>query len=270
MTRRSSVRALAREIYCEKADAKAKAANATTATTTPTPDPSSLRFDGQAPSPRGADARGGGETSAVPAGGEITALTARVRALYEETAVPVREIARLAGVTEHTIYVRARKGGWKKRYRWGPRNDFAKANRGRRRAPTPGFAPVTGAGGRFIRRAEKGQPYAAGLKATDAPGHARGLAQCRAAEPLARAAQAEAEEEQRLAAHLAAMKDDIAALAALKRHADERSRAGAAPPRQVDVLLERALVLGADLAMRRWEGLLAQDDAAQRGAMGKS
>src|SRR5205814_1077213 len=47
---------------------------------------------------------GGGVARAVD-----TPLTEQVRALYEETVVPVREIARLAGVTERTIYKYARK-----------------------------------------------------------------------------------------------------------------------------------------------------------------
>ena len=47
-----------------------------------------------------------------------TALTRRARRLYEETAVPVAEIARLCGVTERTLYKYARKGGWKPRYAW--------------------------------------------------------------------------------------------------------------------------------------------------------
>jgi hypothetical protein len=71
-------------------------------------------------------------------------LTARACALYENSAVPVREIARRAGVTERTIYKYAQKGGWKARYAWQ-------------------FAPIKGVGGRFIRRADKGKPFARGL-----------------------------------------------------------------------------------------------------------
>jgi hypothetical protein len=37
---------------------------------------------------------------------------ARVRALYEDTALTVREIARLAGVSERMIFLYARQGGW--------------------------------------------------------------------------------------------------------------------------------------------------------------
>lgn len=256
MTRRSSVRAQAREIYCEMA-AKA-AAQATVEASAPTPDPS----------PRCADARGGGEQGAVLAPAP-TDLTARVRALYEDSSVSVREIARIAGVTEHTIYVRARKGGWKKRYRWGPRNDFASANRGRRHAPASGFAPAKGAGGRFIRRADAGKPYAAGLKAADADGHARGLAQCRAAEPLARAAQAKAEEVQRAEARLRAWAFINRALGKLADHVEEHKRRGVRQLPQDDPVaqaLHREMDAGLD-----WLGSLDREaQEAQRGAMGTS
>jgi Helix-turn-helix domain of resolvase len=45
-------------------------------------------------------------------------LIARVRALYEDTVVPVHEIARTVGVTERTIYKYAARHGWKQRYSW--------------------------------------------------------------------------------------------------------------------------------------------------------
>jgi hypothetical protein len=147
MTRRSSVRANAREIYRDLAAKKA-------AEEAPTPDPS----------PRVADARGGGEQS----------LTARVRALYEDSAVPVREIAAIAGVTERTIYKYVAKQGWKRRYR---------------------CAPEKGAGGRFIRREDKGLPFAQGLKATDPAGAQRAVVAYGEAERLSCEAQAEAQEQ---------------------------------------------------------------------------
>ncbi|MGA7975355.1 MAG: helix-turn-helix domain-containing protein, partial [Pseudolabrys sp.] len=61
--------------------------------------------------------QGGGETTDPPSlrSGE-TSLTARARALYEGSAVPVREIARLAGVSERTLYKYVEKYRWKKRY----------------------------------------------------------------------------------------------------------------------------------------------------------
>jgi DNA invertase Pin-like site-specific DNA recombinase len=90
MTRRTSLRAQARAFYRERASAQADA-------TTPT-----LTIPlsgGRNPSGEGAQTK-------------QTALTQRARRLYEETAVPVREIAAVAGVTERTLYKYARKGGW--------------------------------------------------------------------------------------------------------------------------------------------------------------
>jgi len=45
----------------------------------------------------------------------LTLLTQRVRVLYEDSVVPMREIARLAGVHERTLYKYARKCGWRRR-----------------------------------------------------------------------------------------------------------------------------------------------------------
>ena len=141
MTRRSSTRALAQEIYRAMPAGKS----------TPTPDPSPHA------SGRGRRARG----KERPAGGGQS-LTERVRALYEDSAVPVREIASLAGVTERTIYKYAAKHRWKPRYAWTPDGARPRAWRA-----GPSFAPAKGAGGRFVRRADKGKPFAVGLKATD-------------------------------------------------------------------------------------------------------
>ncbi len=108
--------------------------------------------------------------------------------------MPVREIAQLAGVSERTLYKYVVRYGWRKRYRVLPRGvAAAAANRGRRAAPENGYAPVKGAGARFIRREDNGKPFAAGLKALDAAGHARADAVC--AEAQARADRAEAEAE---------------------------------------------------------------------------
>jgi AcrR family transcriptional regulator len=74
-------------------------------------------------------------------------LAARVRGLYEDGLVPVREIARLCGVTERTLYKYAARGRWRKRY----------ARR----------ALHKGAGGRFIPQGEAGKATAGGLKALD-------------------------------------------------------------------------------------------------------
>ncbi|HWC91853.1 MAG TPA: helix-turn-helix domain-containing protein, partial [Pseudolabrys sp.] len=124
-------------------------------------------------------------------------LTEKVRALYANSAVPVAEIARLCGVSERTIYKYAARHRWPPRYAWGPKGARP---RGRRPAPRRGaswqararFAPVKGAGARFIRRADKSKPFAVGLKATDAAAAARAAADCAQADAHARAAQQEA------------------------------------------------------------------------------
>ncbi|MDP1604988.1 MAG: hypothetical protein Q8M03_17195, partial [Legionella sp.] len=140
MTPRMSVRARAREIYGEMAG---EAITSSALPGTPTPNPSP---------------QGGGEQK--EAAGAEPSLTARVRALYEKSAVPVREIAAIAGVTERTIYKYVAKGGWTKRYaRVSTDTDGV-----------PDVAPVQGAGGRFIRRDDKDKPFATGLKATDPAG----------------------------------------------------------------------------------------------------
>jgi hypothetical protein len=115
-----------------------------------------------------------------------------VRALYENSAVPVREIAALAGVTERTLYKYARRGGWTSRYAWVDRGGVA----GRRRRANDALAPAKGAGGRFIRREDSGKPFLCGLKATDPKGAARATAACAQAEMTAAQAQADATCEQ--------------------------------------------------------------------------
>jgi hypothetical protein len=115
-------------------------------------------------------------------------LTERVRALYEHSAVPVAEIASVAGVTERTIYKYAAKEQWTPRYAWAPSR-----SRGQRAGErvAPDFVPVRGAGGRFIRRADQGKPFATGLKATDPAAAARAAAACRREAVRSLAAQAQ-------------------------------------------------------------------------------
>ncbi len=223
MTRRSSQRALAREIYRQMVAARAATAG------TPTPDPSP---------------QGGGEKS-----GGLTAqnLTEKVRALYEDSAVPVREIAALAGVTERTIYKYAAKHHWKPRYRWTP-------NRGWRAGAA--FVPVRGAGSRFIRRADKDKPVATGLKATDPEGAARAAAACRRAAWLSRRAQLRAEADQREEARLRALEMVNRALADLNRHRAARAKDGQ-PVLRDDDRVAQLLVRTVEIATARWEWLQA-------------
>ncbi|MBI1203974.1 MAG: hypothetical protein GC182_15845 [Rhodopseudomonas sp.] len=172
----------------------------------PTPDPS----------PRFARASGGGEQ---------TDLTAKVRALYEGSAVPVREIARLVGVTERTIYKYVAKGCWNRRYRRGLN-------------VAPAFVPVRGAGGRFTRRADKDAPVAQGLKATDPDGRARAAAACDGADRVARVAFERAQARWRCAARWRAIDVTNRALAELNGFYQAR-RAAAAQKRNAEKQAEK-------------------------------
>lgn len=142
MTERRSWRALAREIYADEEEAQ--------------------------------------KTIPLPGEKQETALTARVRKLYEDSVVPVREIARIAGVTERTVYKYAKKQQWKPRYDWngdGTRPQGMPCGWRARAALTP----AQGAGGRFIARDDRGKPIAAGLQATDPQMAARAAQNCAAA-----------------------------------------------------------------------------------------
>jgi DNA invertase Pin-like site-specific DNA recombinase len=147
------------------------------------------------------------DAAAAPACADAAAdtpLTERVRALYEGSVVPVREIARLVGVGERRIYRYACKLGWKARVRWlkpaargraclpvervralyedsslpvreiarlAGVSDVTVYNYARKLAWKRGARPlVKGAGGRFIPLAEAGRPHVRGLKALDPQG----------------------------------------------------------------------------------------------------
>ena len=222
MTRRSSLRAQARAIYRDLAAKK-------------TADP---------PSPEGF----GGQAAHN--------LTEKVCALYEDSAVPVREIAAIAGVTERTIYKYARKQQWKPRYRWLARGQ---ADRGRRWRQRPGFAPVKGAGARFIRRAEAGQPVATGLKATDPDSAARAAESCAAAESLSREAQREVEAEQRCDALNRAIELNSTALRNLREFHQRRDKDRPGP---LDLRIEGVLMRVVNMALTQWQALVAEEEAA--------
>jgi hypothetical protein len=113
---------------------------------------------------------------------QMTTLTRHVRALYENSVVPVAEIARLAGVHQRTLYKYVQKGGWRRRH---ATQDLASAVRKRAQKRKP-RACVTGkgAGGRFIRGADAGKPFRRGLKALDPEGEARALRRTRRAATL--------------------------------------------------------------------------------------
>jgi hypothetical protein len=99
----------------------------------------------------------------------VNELEPFVRDLYENSVLPVHEIARIVGVTERTIYKRAKKGGWKPRV----------VRLGR------------GAGGRYATRADEGAAVR-GLMALDPDGAARAAGRCVAAGLLSKIAAAAA------------------------------------------------------------------------------
>jgi hypothetical protein len=189
---------------------------------------------------------GGGEQAAAP---KQTRLTARVRKLYEASAVPVREIASLAGVTERTIYKYAAKHGWKPRYAWA--DNRAWRARGK-------FAAVKGAGGRFIRREDKGKPFAQGLKATDPPGARRAAAQCRDAERIAREAQEEAVKQQKHEEHMEVMAWVNRELRALVDYREKRAKELRGRPAPAFDPTEDSLLFALRLATDYWHDLLAR------------
>src|SRR6185437_16253774 len=93
--------------------------------------------------------RGPSEQVAPPSPASGISLLERVRQLYEESVVPVREIARLIGVSERTLYKYVARHGWRRRHlcleRATPSGDYAAvraANRGRTLLPRAPFARV--------------------------------------------------------------------------------------------------------------------------------
>jgi hypothetical protein len=233
MTRRNSSRAQAQDFYramALKDSAGVHPARLSGAAVTPDPSP-----------------QGGGEQN----------LTARVRALYEGSAVPVREIAALAGITERTLYKYAAKQQWKPRYRW--RADGGRPRWRRWRAP-PHVAPAKGAGGRFIRRAEAGKPVATGIKATAPAARSRAGAACRRAALLAGAAEQRAQAARRFEQRMRAIEAANAAAAALTRYLAQgaRQRTRRRPSRFAPHgdALARAFAHLLGVAVDRWERLL--------------
>jgi len=147
---------------------------------------------------------------------QVTALTLQVRALYEDSVVPVAEIARIAGVSERTLYKYVAKGGWRRRH---GTQDIASAVRKRaaKRKPRP-CVTLKGAGGRFIRTADADAPVRRGLKALDPAGEASVLARAGQAAALSAEAVArtrrrrEATSGVRMLALLTGMARDLAAV----------------------------------------------------------
>lgn len=213
----------------------------------PTPDPSPLL----------GDARGGGEKE--ESGGvekKGPNLMSRVRSLYEDTAVPVREIARLAGVTERTLYKYVERGGWRRRYAAKPRGDAAAAgNRGRRWQRASGHEGVKGAGGRFIARAEAERDVAHGLKALDPDGAARAAIACAAAELRHSKAASKARSAQAWDARCRALDAVSSAMEVYNRFRITRSSARSPAERAHDETMEALFVQQIETAVRALSGL---------------
>jgi hypothetical protein len=184
---------------------------------------------------------------------------AQLRALYEDTAVPVREIARRAGVTERTLCKYARKQNWTPRYAWMPDGSRPAGRRrwSEQRERAEMFAPGKGAGGRFIRREEAGQPFAQGIKATDAAGRAAAAQASAEAERVARRARAEAEAEAQLQKFLRATDNVTLAFAEYNRFQRDRAKRGVGEYDD-ELLLFHANFI--DIAMRRWEWFIDNED----------
>ena len=184
MTPRTSVRAAARRLYEEMSGEGGLSRNLRPLTPDPSPPLASLAGGGERKE------QGEGERDVRVAGVEPNPpslrfggqdLMAHVRRMYEDSIIPVRDIARRAGVAERTLYKYARKNGWKPRYAWTPDGARPPARPGRPRwtqaqenhhARAAQFAPTKGAGGRFIRRDDIGEPFMQGIKATDPAGRA--------------------------------------------------------------------------------------------------
>jgi len=192
--------------------------------------------------------RGASEAPAQSGGGD---LTAQARALYEGSAVPVAEIARLAGVTERTIYKYARKGGWTPRYRWNE-GDGARARRWR---AGKAVAPVKGAGGRFIARADKGKPVATGIAAAHPARASRAGKACAKAAAIGAAAEAEAARAKRHEAQVRATDAIARALADFTRDRDGEDRR---PQTPLESRVESVLLSVIEAQVARWEALLRE------------
>jgi hypothetical protein len=193
---------------------------------------------------------------------------AHVRRMYEDSIIPVRDIAQHAGVTERTLYKYAHKQNWTPRYAWMPDGARPPARPGRRRwthaeakhhARAGQLAPAKGAGGRFIRRDAIGEPFAQGIKALDAAGRAAVAQSCAEAARVAERAGLEAECRSAQQATLEALEWLNQGLRQLKRLTDAARKAG----RQIDPFEERCVWRQIDIATDSWKFALRGGVAAQ-------
>jgi hypothetical protein len=196
---------------------------------------------------------------------------AQVRRLYEDSIVPVREIARRAGVSERTLYKYARRSNWKPRYAWMPDGARPPARPGRRRwtpaqeqehARAAQFAPGQGAGGRFIRRDDIGKPFARGIKALDPAGRAAAAKAAAEGARMAERARLEAECRSLWKAKLEAQDWLNKAFRHINRLTDAARKTG----REIDPLDERCVWREIGLATDCWKYAM-RDELAARAAL---
>lgn len=155
---------------------------------------------------------------------ELTLVTHQARALYEAGVVPVRDIARLCGVSLRTLYDHVNGKGWTRRRASVP-SDLAKSERQKARY-------------RAMRALSPARPR--GLKASDPEGQARALAAAERAGALAGAALAkaiarqDAEAQARMLAMLTRAMRDLALARGLieKRRQKPRKRDEGKPRRR--------------------------------------
>jgi len=144
----------------------------------------------------------------------LTPLTHEARALYEAGVVPVRELARLCGVSVPGLYYHIRRHGWRRRRPAVPR-DANKAARQRQR---------------YLAQKALRPPPRRGLKACDPQGEAMAAELCQRASALSQAAlvralaRRDAEADARVLSILARALRDIAALAQPQQGRGEKPR----------------------------------------------
>jgi hypothetical protein len=117
-------------------------------------------------------ARSALQRTSPPHDAALTPLTRQARALYEGGVVPVRELARLCGVSVAGLYYHIRKQRWRRRRAAVPR-DRAKSERRKQRY-------------RAMKASQPAVPR--GLKARDPDGQAQALARAERASALSGAA----------------------------------------------------------------------------------
>jgi hypothetical protein len=188
---------------------------------------------------------------------DVTPLTQRVRALYEDSVVPVGEIARLAGVNERTLYRYVQKGQWRRRY-GGKGIAAGVAKRAAKRKPRA-CVTAKGTGGRFIPTADADKPFARGLKALDPPGGQRALEVCELAAVLSDDATArtrrlrEAASDARTMALLVQVMRDLAAIEDAEKAAEVEAEVAAAAAEREHDESRRALAKKIEAAVQSWK-----------------